>query len=1475
MRFHVLGPFEVTGEGGDPLPIAGSKERTILAYLVARAGHVVSVDELVDELWGETPPRTAEKTLGSHVSRLRGTLEPDRAAGSASEVILTRGDGYALAVDPDAIDAVRFEHLAAEGRQLVEVGRFEDGSARLEEALELWRGTAYQGLRYTRFGSSEGERLDELRRSSIDDRIDAKLATGEGTQLVAELEGGVREEPLRERRWGQLMLALYRGGRQAEALGAFTRARSVLVDELGIEPGPALKRLQAAILEQDPALDTGWRVTPDGAPRVADVCPYKGLARFESADAGFFFGRERSVAEAIARIVSGHFLALVGPSGSGKSSLMRAGILHALESGALPGSAAWTYSLIRPGQHPLGALSGALLGSDGDRSPERIRRAMVDVGGKDRSVLAIDQFEEVFTLCTDAAERGTFLDLIADAALASDGSVTVLLAIRADYYGRCAEHRALASLLENSQTLVGPMTNDELKRAIELPAERASLEVDPELTNALVGDVVGRAGGLPLLSTALLELWTRRRGRSLVLDEYLRSGGVEGAVGRLAEDAFTHLDGKGRAAARRILMRLAEWGEGGEIVGRRTSLDEFDLGHDEDISRAMDALVAARLISAAEGSVEVAHEALLREWPRLREWFEADAEGRRIHRRITDSARSWAEEGRDEAGLLRGARLGAALEWTDMHAAEPNELEREFLGRSRTASEGEVARTRRTNRLLRGLLAGVALLLASSLVVGSLAIAQRNDAREVAAVADARRLASRSLVEEDAGLALVLAREAVHIYDSPETRSALFSTLIRTPAIVGRMYASGGPSPFGDQEQWIEISPDGDTIAIGDSGPSVAFFDADERTMLGAIPIESGTTRATFSPDGETLTMVTPANDTLSSEIVAVDIPSLTERARAESRGLAIDAIEYMDGGTTVLSAELFADGAFLIPRDPGTLEPSGPRIRAHDLRVAGMATSSDGRWLVTTSVDSDDATGIPPGSGETTLWDAGSLRPIRSFEESADDSPLDAASTDVALSPDGSVAALIDNRFRAIPEEGSIAFLDLRSGAVRQGQGGHQGAGGTQWETTGVAFTPDGRSVVTTGNDSHALIWDVRSAAVRESLFAGADQQIRGPALSADGTTLYTTDRTREVILWDLIGARGLARPFDAGEGCAGWPYFAITRDGRRLAVMQCRDPGRSNGSVELIDTSDLTSIREIQYPGSVPQGVAFSPDGRMLAVGSWTWDGNRGHVRLWDPESGRPVGPDLPGISSGVAVWTLEFSPDGSTLAGGAQVGDDQTGRIQFWDVITRTPLEATLDLPTPVNDLTSTPDGSSLVAVTAIAEGGDIVYWDWASGSVRETIHADDLGVWSSDISNDGRILATGGQGSSVRLWDVASGDAVGLPLSGLEGFAAVVDVSSDGRTVLAASTIGEVLMWDASSGTILASFPGVELGTYAAAAFSPDGRSVIIVSDVGSGWVWDVEPSSWADRACDISGRSLTRAEWHHFLPTLPYHATCGS
>jgi DNA-binding SARP family transcriptional activator len=522
MRFLVLGPLEVTREGGDPLPIAGSKERTILACLIARAGQVVPVDDLIEELWGEHPPRTAKKTLGSYISRLRRVVQPDRSHGSGPDVIVSRGDGYLLDYAGHEIDAIRFEQLAGEGHRLLDMGRPREADPVLEEALGLWRGAAYQGYRYTGFGAAEGERLDELRRTAAEDLIDSRLPGEDVGQLVPELEGMVREEPLRERRWGQLIVALYRAGRQAEALQAFTRARDILVGELGIEPGPELQRLQVAILAHDPELERGWPAHAEPM-RPTDVCPYKGLARFEAADAEFFFGREQVVAEGVGRLVGGRFLALVGPSGSGKSSLLRAGLLHALGSGAIPGSGRWTYVVIRPGDHPLDAMAHAMSGQ----------------GEADRRVLAVDQFEEVFTACSDDAERTAFLDAITEAASAPEGTAMIVIAMRADFYGRCAEHRALASLLASDQILVGPMDEGELRRAIELPAEHAGLNVEEKLTDSLVSDIIGRPGGLPLLSTALLELWTRRRNRTLHLDDYLRAGGVQGAVARLAEEAFS------------------------------------------------------------------------------------------------------------------------------------------------------------------------------------------------------------------------------------------------------------------------------------------------------------------------------------------------------------------------------------------------------------------------------------------------------------------------------------------------------------------------------------------------------------------------------------------------------------------------------------------------------------------------------------------------------------------------------------------------------------------------------------------------------------------------------------------------------------------------------------------------------------------------------------------------------------------------
>ena len=414
---------------------------------------------------------------------------------------------------------------------------------------------------------------------------------------------------------------------------------------------------------------------PDAPPGPSErlICPYRGLAPFDAAHAEYFFGRERLVAELVARLVGSTLLAVVGPSGSGKSSAVRAGLLPALADGVVPGSEHWRRAVMRPGARPLAELSRALARAVPEAGDEGaapwIADALERLPDGERLVLLIDQFEEAFVACRDQAEREAFFDALVEGAGDPDERLVIVLAIRGDFYARCAEHAELSTLVSANQLLVGPMRRDELRRAIELPARRAGLRVEPRLVSALVGDVAAEPGGLPLLSAALVELWQRRDGRTLRYGVYERSGGVSGAVARLAEDAYQRLSPAERLRARPMLLRLAgaddEQAEG--FVRRRVPLDELELDRDEDAARALAVLTESRLLTVDEGAAEVAHEALLREWPRLRDWLAEDAEGRHLHQHLIGAAGEWRDSGRDPAELYRGARLASALDW----AAEP------------------------------------------------------------------------------------------------------------------------------------------------------------------------------------------------------------------------------------------------------------------------------------------------------------------------------------------------------------------------------------------------------------------------------------------------------------------------------------------------------------------------------------------------------------------------------------------------------------------------------------------------------------------------------------------------------------------------------------------------------------------------------------------------------------------------------------
>jgi WD40 repeat protein/tRNA A-37 threonylcarbamoyl transferase component Bud32 len=1157
---------------------------------------------------------------------------------------------------------------------------------------------------------------------------------------------------------------------------------------------------------------TPTRVVTEG------VCPFKGLASFEPVDAEYFFGRERLVAELLARLVGAGFLGIVGPSGSGKSSVLRAGLLPALAGGVLPGSEGWRRLLLRPGEHPLEELRRVLV--SGARDP--LAEALDTLPDGGRLLLAVDQLEELFTACRSDAERAAFADTLIRSATDPEGRAVVVAALRADFYGRFAAFPGLAELLGGNQVLVGPMQASELRRAVELPAGRVGLNVESALADALVDDVEGEPGALPLLSTALLELWQKRQDNALTLAACRESGGVHGAVARLAEGTYARIPDERRPLVRAVMLRLVGEDEGHTPVRRRAPLAELDLERSEDVAGVLATLADSRLVTVGEGSVEVAHEALLREWPRLREWIEEDTEGRRLSRSITQAAAEWNAAGRDQGELYRGARLAAALDWSTDHAFELNELEREFVSESREASEKESKRIRRTNRRLRGLLAGVAILLAAAVAGGVFAAVQRSEARAAETSQLAQRLGAQALVEEDLDLSLLLARQAVAIDDSAQTRGYLLAALQSRPAAIGIMHGNGNGLTG------IAASPDGKTLAV-DGGGKFLFFDARTYEQIGG-PLPGKT--IAYSPDGRTLAV---GGDNVVRLVDARTRAQLAEAAVGGDKTMAFTK----DGSQLVVlvrpRAVAGTASARIIIRDARTLEPIGQTIEPESFVGAYVgvyyaapqfALTPDDRFVLTASE-----------GGELAEWELASGKKTRTWRIEPGTAPA------LAVSPDGLTAAVGFKR--------GVQLVDLRFGAVRTATADVAGS------PNFVLFSPDGRMVVATNRDGTVTRWDVASATPLETL-RGHSNFVQQPVFSHDGKTLYTVSHDGTAIAWDLTGDRRLGRPFTfthdrsfSRTGYDGHPG-RLSPDGRLIAV------GLKERGFQLWDARTLkpSGAPLLGTEGEV-KSLDFSPDGRMLAAATETM------LTLWDVGSrSRLYEPLWAGYPS--VVLAVGFSPDGGTVA----TASSDLG-LRFWDTATGDGRAG------PgfggASDVAFGADGALIASI----QGDEYAeVWDVATG--RSIARFDGSSDPSSPdtsvaLSPDGHYLAVGGVGKIVRLWDVRAHKLVHELDQGGNG-AFTLEFTPDGRTLAISGYEPVASLWDVASGTRIG--PQLTAGDRRTMIdLSSDGRLLLEVHANGGGAVWDVDPESWKRRACDVANRTLTREEWKEFLPGRSYDPAC--
>jgi formylglycine-generating enzyme required for sulfatase activity len=432
--------------------------------------------------------------------------------------------------------------------------------------------------------------------------------------------------------------------------------------------------------------------------------PYMGLRYFDITDADLFFGREALTRELAERVSKESFLAIVGASGSGKSSVTRAGLIP-------PWKQADEHSvvhIITPTAHPLESLAASLtrdsesvtatstLMDDMQKDARSLRlyvRKLLSNSGNSNLLLVVDQFEETFTLCKDLAERKAFIETLLSLAEEANNSARVIITLRADFYHHCAEYEGLRLALEKHQAFIGAMTQDELREAIVQPAKKNGWEFQPGLVDLILQDVGAEPGALPLLSHALLETWKRRQGRMLTLQGYHEAGGVKKAITQTAESVYDKLSSEEQAIARNIFLRLTELGEGTQDTRRRVKMDELGQSKEQDaIDKVLKILTDARLITTEQDSAEVAHEALIREWGTLRKWLDEDRESLRIHRHLAESAQEWKRGGSETSELYRGARLKQMQEWIKEHRSDLSPIELEFLKASQNFKRKEQLR---------------------------------------------------------------------------------------------------------------------------------------------------------------------------------------------------------------------------------------------------------------------------------------------------------------------------------------------------------------------------------------------------------------------------------------------------------------------------------------------------------------------------------------------------------------------------------------------------------------------------------------------------------------------------------------------------------------------------------------------------------------------------------------------------------------
>jgi WD40 repeat protein/class 3 adenylate cyclase len=1182
--------------------------------------------------------------------------------------------------------------------------------------------------------------------------------------------------------------------------------------------------------------------------------PFKGLQYFDEADADLFFGREAITAKLIHRLSNKqHLTVIIGASGSGKSSIARAGLVPVLKKGEAlwdgtkppEGSTDWHIHVMTPTAHPLEMLAtevthslesvtaAATLMDDLTLDPRSLSLFLTRSNHNRTTVLVVDQCEELFTLCRDPFEREAFIDNLLTALATLMGRFILVLTLRADFYSHLAQYPELRDLVANHQEYIGTMSPEDMRRAIEEPAKRGLWEFEQGLVDLILRDIGEEPGALPLLSHALLETWKRRAGHVLTLKGYADAGGIRGAIAYTAENVYRNLPTSEQTIVRNIFLRLTEFGEGTEDTRRRASFDELisPEGDAHKTHAILNKLAEARLITLSENTAEVAHEALIREWPQLREWLSQDRDGILLHRHLTEASREWDLLERDPGSLYRGARLAQANEWLALHPKALNSQERLFLEASnQLAVQEQREKEEQQQRELEA--------------AQKLAATEKARAEEQAHAANRLRIRNR-VITVVGSLAIVLAILAgifgLRSSENAEQAEASFkhAEAQRLALEANRLLlAAGSPEQIALlslKSMKTQYTPEGDAALAAAAGLDypVQLFKQSNQVMAVAL-----------SPDGRHV--LTGGSD---------GVARLWDLQDGE------EILQFMGHTELIYSIAFSPDGKFVLT---GSWDKSarvwdattGEEIRqfiGHSDFLGNVAYSPDGKSVLTSSQDRT-----------TRLWDTANGREQQKF-----------IGYSAAFSHNGKYLLTVNN-------DGEAHLWDILTN-----QEVHHFIHGHTSIISSVIFSPDDKYILTASYDTTARLWDAATGKELQR-FTGHTSNVNSVAFSSDGKYAFTASGDGTTRIWDLQSGQE-SRRFTS-------PAFvnslALSADNKLVLT------GSNDGTARLWSIESRPELPSFHSPPGFG-AVAFSPDGKLVLTGDFN-----GIASLWDAESGKKLR-DFIGDTD-IINYGAVFSPDGKYVLTGSW---DSTVRLS--DVQTGEELRQFKGHNSGVNSVAFSPDGKYVIAATNRAgawlwhtESGQKIrqftnvaslfravfspdgkYIATASGPgdgaarlldistgevVRQFTGASDS-MNSVAFSPDGKYILSGDNDNIARLWDIQTGQEI-RQFVGHRDLVYSATFSPDGKYVATASNDSTARLWDTQTGQELRRFTGHTAGVENV-AFSPDGKYLLTASDDGTARLWDVDYHNTMEYLCSRLLRDFTDDERAQYgitddTPTCP-------